>query len=330
MQSSVTGWDIIHLHRGCCDETLLKRFHSELVATSFEPDEVEPFEEWLIMMSNDGEGGHRGVGTTLIPPHIRHHAAELDGDDQGVSADRSPDQHQLHSATQTHDGIAVHHGNSDDVHTTTLTSTQPHDDPHIVTWRVDHSRPFWIDFHVFLAVVKKPPDGSCRESASGGCQDDHHGDATSSSSTAGAETDTSEIELLGGVSCERYNLSNTTLLAYLVTAPAARRRGVARALLDSVRGVADGGLLVVETKDCKGSTSTHSDVSGGHNATTPSTSSGPTRLLDIDARDRLALYERWGFVVPKDFPYVIPAHDEGAPTIRGYLLQVRVLSAMLS
>ena len=35
-----SAWDVIHMHRGSCDMVLLKRFHTELVSSSFEADEV--------------------------------------------------------------------------------------------------------------------------------------------------------------------------------------------------------------------------------------------------------------------------------------------------
>jgi GNAT superfamily N-acetyltransferase len=268
---SATDVEVVHLQRGC-ELELVRRFYTELLVPTFEPEELDPWSEWVEMLDGGDECGGDGTGT-------------------GTVLGRCPGSGSVPAPHVTGQAMAA----------TAATSG----------WVVDRSYPFSIDFHVFVAVRRHAKcDGGGGGAAA--LNDPSTGDAhaaTSIHSTPMPPIDPKTCELLGGASCEEYKTSGTTLLAYIVTAPAARRKGVGRALLGHVRDVAGAGLLTVETASLS--------------KTDPAAcSDGRDRMANIAAVDRLKMYAHWGFVGPADLPFTCPAHAVGGRPIRGYLLQI--------
>ncbi len=116
---------------------------------------------------------------------------------------------------------------------------------------------------------------------------------------AGAELDDAAgARLDGGIVCERYPASGCAILTYLVVAPAARRRGLARGLLDGARAeLAGARALFAEVID-------------------------PRRCPPAEADEawaRLGRFQRWGARVV-DHPYVQPRLVGGEPRDRGLVL----------
>jgi GNAT superfamily N-acetyltransferase len=98
--------------------------------------------------------------------------------------------------------------------------------------------------------------------------------------------------ILGGITYEHYPASNCGLVTYMVVAPAARQRGLGRALLTSAaRSLYDAGAALVLGE------------------------------VHRDKPERLERFVRWG-AQPLDVPYVQPSLGPGLPRDTGLCLIV--------